>query len=107
MLSTTPLLLLERLPSRQRASRATVSGPCGKQGSGDVEMDIHSSTLTTKGTLAHGIWGYHTGSGGNINIDAENGSVTTEGRSSYGITAWLTNPSAVGNIVINTRKPHY
>ena len=75
----------------------------------DVDIDVRNTDITTSGTsktiigttfFAHGINGYHDGSG-DIDITVVGGALTTKGRSSDSISAL--HPGDSGDITINVR----
>ena len=57
--------------------------------SGDITAMVTDAELRTKGTLAHGIYGHHEGTGA-VNINVKNSSITTESTASIDDISSLT-----------------
>ncbi len=69
------------------------------QGTGNIDIDLQGSAITTTGAAAHGIHGWKfTGSRGNVDIDVQGGSITTDGTAAHGAYGAH---QGTGNIEIN------
>ena len=85
-------------------------GPGRHSLTGDIRIDAHNVNITTEGTgiysgvgtLSHGIYGYHNGTGA-IDIDARGGSINTAGAYSYGIYGIH---NRIGTVMIDTHDGH-
>ena len=83
-----------------------IYGRVNSGGEGDIDIDVRNSFITTESsstnevgdTLAHGIYGYHKGTG-NIDIDVQDGTIMTRGVISYGIYA---RHEGDGNLMVDT-----
>ena len=58
-----------------------------RRGDGSLNIDVRGSTVTTMQAKAHGIHGYHWGTGSHVNIDLQGGSVHASGPDAHGIKA--------------------
>ena len=74
-----------------------------RTGRGDVTIDVDRSMITTGGTSARGIIGYHFGNSNlsDVTIDVDRSTITTEGNSAYGIYGYHFGDGKDGDITID------
>ena len=71
-----------------------------QRGTGDVDIDVQGSSVTTAGEISFGIFGLHQ-STGDVGIDVQGGSIDTAGTSSHGVYGLHLSAGASGGIDIS------
>ena len=80
------------------------------QGTGDIDIDVHDSTIVVTGTSVAGIRSFHMSGEGSIHVHVDDGTITAEGADSSGILVGLTGrllDDRTGPITAPAGGPHW